>query len=154
MNEISLLKHWEIRRLGELGDLVRGVTYKKHETTETSELGYLPILRATNIQDRELLLDEELVYVKDEKVSDSQLLRKGDIIIAMSSGSKSIVGKAAQFNSEWNGSFGAFCAVFRHNTTIDPFFISQIFHTKRYREHLLKEARGTNIKQFIKRSRS
>ena len=150
MHEMNLPEHWEIGRLGELGDLVRGVTYKRHDTTEASNPGYLPILRATNIQDRELLLDEELVYVKDEKVSDSQLLRKGDVIIAMSSGSKSIVGKAAQFNSEWNGSFGAFCAVFRYNTTIEPFFISQIFHTKRYREHLLKEARGTNINNLSK----
>lgn len=150
MDDMNIPKHWEVARLGKLGDLVRGVTYKRHETTEASNPGYLPILRATNIQDRELLLDEELVYVKGEKVSESQLLRKGDVIIAMSSGSKSIVGKAAQFNSEWNGSFGAFCAVFRHNTTIEPFFISQIFQTKRYREHLLKEARGTNINNLSK----
>ena len=100
MPEMNLPDHWEIGRLGELGDLVRGVTYKRHETTEASNPGYIPILRATNIQDRELLLDEELVYVKDEKVSDSQLLREGDVIIAMSSGSKSIVGKAAQFRME------------------------------------------------------
>ena len=130
--------------------MVRGVTYKRHETTEASNPGYLPILRATNIQDRELLLDEELVYVKGEKVSESQFLRKGDVIIAMSSGSKSIVGKAAQFNLDWDGSFGAFCAVFRHNSTIEPFFIGQIFQTKSYREHLLREARGTNINNLSK----
>ena len=150
MNVMKLPEHWKIARLGELGDLVRGVTYKKQEASETSNPEYLPILRATNIQDRELLLDEELVYVKGEKVSDSQFLRKGDVIIAMSSGSKSIVGKAAQFNSEWDGSFGAFCAVFRYNSTIEPFFIGQIFQTNRYREHLLKEARGTNIKNLSK----
>ena len=150
MNDINLPEHWKIERLGELGDLVRGVTYKRHETTEASNPGYLPILRATNIQDRELLLDEELVYVKGEKVSESQFLRKGDVIIAMSSGSKSIVGKAAQFNLDWDGSFGAFCAVFRHNSTIEPFFIGQIFQTKSYREHLLREARGTNINNLSK----
>ena len=150
MNDINLPKHWEIARLGELGDLVRGVTYKRQETSEASGPGYLPILRATNIQNRQLLLEEELVYVKGEKVSDSQLLRQGDVIIAMSSGSKSIVGKAAQFNSEWEGSFGAFCAVFRHNSTIEPFFIGQIFQTNRYRKHLLKEARGTNINNLSK----
>ena len=150
MNEINLPKHWEIARLGELGDLVRGVTYKRQETTDTSSPGYLPILRATNIQNRQLLLEEELVYVKSEKVSDSQLLRSGDVIIAMSSGSKSIVGKAAQFHSDWEGSFGAFCAVFRYNSTIEPFFLGQVFQTDRYREHLLKEARGTNINNLSK----
>ena len=150
MNVMKLPEHWKIARLGELGDLVRGVTYKRQETSETSNPEYLPILRATNIQDRQLLLEEELVYVKGEKVSDLQLLGKGDVIIAMSSGSKSIVGKAAQFNSEWEGSFGAFCAVFRHNSTIEPFFIGQIFQTNRYRKHLFKEARGTNINNLSK----
>ena len=150
MNEINLPKHWETARLGELGNLVRGVTYKRQETTDTSSPGYLPILRATNIQDRQLLLDEELVYAKSKKVSDSQLLRRGDVIIAMSSGSKSVVGKSVQLNIEWEGSFGAFCAVFRHNSTVEPFFIGHIFQTRSYREHLLREARGTNINNLSK----
>ena len=146
----NLPAHWKVGRFGELGNLVRGVTYKRHETTDTSSPGYLPILRATNIQDRQLLLEEELVYVKGEKVSDLQLLRRGDVIIAMSSGSKSVVGKSVQLNTEWKGSFGAFCAVFRHNSTVEPFFIGHIFQTKRYREHLLREARGTNINNLSK----
>ena len=149
MSEVKLPEHWKIAKLRELGDLVRGVTYKRQETTDTSNPGYLPILRATNIQDRQLLL-EELVYVKGEKVSDSQLLRRGDVVIAMSSGSKSVVGKSVQLNTEWKGSFGAFCAVFRHNSMADPFFIGHIFQTKRYREHLLREARGTNINNLSK----
>ena len=149
MNKMSLPDHWKVARLAELGDLVRGVTYKRQEKTDTSNPGYLPILRATNIQDRQLLL-EELVYVKGEKVSDSQLLHRGDVIIAMSSGSKSVVGKSVQLNTEWEGSFGAFCAVFRHNSTVEPFFIGHIFQTKSYREHLLREARGTNINNLSK----
>ena len=150
MSEMSLPAHWKAARFGELGDLVRGVSYKKQEVTDTAELGYLPVLRATNIQDRELMLGEELVYVKAEKVSDSQLLRMGDVIIAMSSGSKSVVGKSAQLNTDWNGSFGAFCAVFRHNSMVESFFIGHIFQTKNYREHLLREVRGTNINNLSK----
>ena len=68
----------------------------------------------------------------------------------MSSGSKSVVGKSVQLNTEWKGSFGAFCAVFRHNSTVEPFFIGHIFQTKSYREHLLREARGTNINNLSK----
>ena len=149
MREMNLPKHWKVAILGELGDLVRGVTYKRHETAESSSPRYLPILRATNIQDRQLLL-EELVYVRDDKVSNSQLLRKDDVIIAMSSGSKSVVGKSVQLNTEWKGSFGAFCAVFRHNSMVEPLFIGNIFQTKSYREHLLREARGTNINNLSK----
>ena len=150
MHEMNLPDNWKVARLGKLGNLVRGVTYKRQEITDTSRPGYLPVLRATNIQDRQLILKEELVYVKAEKVSDFQFLRRGDVIIAMSSGSKSIVGKAGQFNSEWEGSFGAFCAVFRHNSTVEPLFVGQIFQTRGYRKHLLKEARGTNINNLSK----
>ena len=141
---------WKTTRLGELGSLVRGVSYKKHEVTDTIEYGHLPVLRATNIQDRELRLGEELVYVKAEKVSDSQLIRAGDVIIAMSSGSKSVVGKSAQLYADWNGCFGAFCAVFRHNSAVERYFIGHIFQTTDYRKHLLREARGTNINNLSK----
>ncbi len=150
MLEMNVPEHWEVARLGDIGDLVRGVSYKKSEITDTAESGYLPVLRATNIQDRKLMLAEELVYVKTEKVSDSQILRMGDVIIAMSSGSKSVVGKSAQLSTDWNGSFGAFCAVFRHNSMAESFFIGQIFQTKRYQEHLLREVRGTNINNLSK----
>ena len=150
MHVTNLPVHWKVARLGDLGDLVRGVSYKKQEVTDTAGFGYLPVLRATNVQDRELMLGEELVYVKAEKVSDSQILRMGDVIIAMSSGSKSVVGKSAQLNTDWNGSFGAFCAVFRHNSMAESFFIGHIFQTKNYREHLLREARGTNINNLSK----
>ncbi len=143
-------EHWELVRLGKLGRLVRGVSYKKQDVTNDAILGYLPVLRATNIQDRQLILDEELVYVKAEKVSDSQLLRRGDVIIAMSSGSKSVVGKAAQLNMDWKGSFGAFCAVFRHNAMAESIFVGNVFQTKNYRKHLLREARGTNINNLSK----
>ena len=143
-------EHWELVRLGKLGRLVRGVSYKKQDVTNDAILGYLPVLRATNIQDRQLILDEELVYVKAEKVSDSQLLRRGDVIIAMSSGSKSVVGKAAQLNMDWKGSFGAFCAVFRHNAMAESIFVGNVFQAKNYRKHLLREARGTNINNLSK----
>ncbi len=150
MREMNLPEHWKTVRLGDIGDLVRGVSYKKSDVTDTARHGYLPVLRATNIQERQLILEEELVYVKAEKVSDSQYLRTGDVIIAMSSGSKSVVGKAARLDTDWMGSFGAFCAVFRHNSRVESFFIAHIFHTKHYREHLLREARGTTINNLSK----
>ena len=151
MHVMNMPPHWKAARLGELGSLVRGVSYKKYEVTDTDEFGYLPVLRATNIQDRELMLGEELVYVKAEKVSSSQLIRTGDVIIAMSSGSKSVVGKSAQLYADWNGCFGAFCAVFRHTSAVERYFIGHIFQTKDYREHLLREARGTNINNLSKK---
>jgi len=67
----------------------------------------------------------------------------------MSSGSKSVVGKAAQLNIYWDGSFGAFCACFRpQSNTINKEFIGFLFQTNVYREYIEKSAGGTNIKNL------
>ena len=84
--------------------VLRGVTYKKENAAKEPRTGLLPILRANNIQDG--LVFEDLVYVPKDCVSETQMLRSGDIVIAASSGSRHIVGKAAQLKTDWRGSFG------------------------------------------------
>jgi type I restriction enzyme S subunit len=142
---------WTEVCLGEFGDLVRGVTYGEDDVRDSPAPGYLPVLRATNITDGALNFETELVYVKRERIAESQHLRAGDIVIAMSSGSKAIVGKAAQLHSDWEGAFGAFCAVFRTTSAqAIPSFISYLFQTEMYREHIGRSARGTNINNLTR----
>ena len=57
------------------------------------------------------LLFDEIQYVPKSRVKDDQRLRVGDTVVAMSSGSKSVVGKAASLAHAWDGTFGAFCGV-------------------------------------------
>ena len=94
--------------LGEVASVVRGVTYKKEQASSVPEDGFVPILRATNIQGH--LNFDELVYVPEAVVRPEQRLRPGDVVLAASSGSAAVVGKStAQRALEWL--VGAFCAV-------------------------------------------
>lgn len=134
---------WEAANLGDVLEVIRGVTYRKEDSRKTSNEGFLPVLRANNIQNT--LVFEDLVYAPAKDVSETQTLRVGDIVIAASSGSLSVVGKAAQLKHPWAGSFGAFCFGLRPNIHIEQRFLGWFLHTKEYRNRVSKAAAGVNI---------
>ncbi|MHB8967093.1 MAG: restriction endonuclease subunit S [Thermoleophilia bacterium] len=141
----SLPESWQKKPLSDLATVIRGVTYKKADSSEKILTGYIPILRATNISDNQLLLEDKLIYVPKKFVSENQHLQPGDIVVATSSGSKHLVGKAAAVKSEWTGSFGAFCAAIRPNEGIDPRYLSYFFESPEYKKHISSKAMGVNI---------
>jgi type I restriction enzyme, S subunit len=134
---------WVITELGDLGQVVRGVTYKKDQAHSGPGEGLLPLLRATNITDR--LVFEGLVYVPEEVVRPEQLLRKNDIVIVASSGSIKVVGKTAQLLEAWDGTFGAFCAAFRPSPIVSPRYIAWFLASPFYRARVSSLAAGSNI---------
>jgi type I restriction enzyme S subunit len=131
-------------RLDDVLSIIRGVSYKKHDASSIPASNTVPVLRATNIQDGALDFDE-LVYVPRKYVSDEQLLRRGDIVVAASSGSRSVVGKAASLRDDWNGSFGAFCFGLRPKSGIDPDYLAWFLQTSEYRRQVSELAAGVNI---------
>ena len=105
----------------------------------------LPVLRATNINGKTLSFDQ-LVYVPAENINDQQILVRGDVVIASSSGSKEIVGKAGSFLDEnFVGSFGAFCTGLRPSVAILPSFFRYYFQTPSYRQSVSELSAGSNI---------
>ena len=86
-------------RVGEISEQIRGVAYGKSEAVLEPENGYLPVLRAGNITAHGLTFDD-LVYVPAERISAKQRIRKGDVVIAASSGSLDVVGKAAMAHAD------------------------------------------------------
>jgi type I restriction enzyme S subunit len=100
---------WEVGTLGDVAELVRGVTYGSDDIKSQSASDVIPILRATNISGNVVDLNN-MVYVSKQNVSHAQLLNKYDILITMSSGSKEHIGKNGFFYYEREASFGAFCA--------------------------------------------
>ena len=92
---------------------IRGVSYHPEDLRNTLDDDSVVLLRANNIKDGKLLLDD-VVYVSKSKVAKQQYLQTGDILICASSGSKELVGKAAFVDSVKNPmTFGAFCKVVR-----------------------------------------
>jgi type I restriction enzyme S subunit len=130
--------------LGAVTQFVRGVTYKKADASSLPGPNLVPVLRATNIQDG-LTLHSDLVFVPRRCVADVQLLRPGDIVIAMSSGSSSVVGKSALLRSSWAGSFGAFCGVLRSLAGVDPVYLAHVLASREVRNRWSASAKGSNI---------
>lgn len=139
----SLPAGWVMTTLGALGQVIRGVTYKKDQAQATPGEGLVPLLRATNIAER-LILDG-FVYVPETVVRPEQRLRKDDILIAASSGSIKIVGKAAQLLEDWDGTFGAFCAVFRSSPVVNARYVAWFLASPVYRAEVSRLAAGINI---------
>jgi len=138
-----------VNSLLDVADLVRGVSYKRDEAQTTPGPGNVPILRANNIRDGRLVFDD-LVYVPAGRVSEVQRLRQGDIIIAMSSGSRDVVGKAALVTSEWDCAFGVFCGVLRAKKGTQTKWLAHFLQSPAYRAAIDSVATGTNINNLSK----
>jgi type I restriction enzyme S subunit len=139
---------WEVKRLGDFGKCLRGVSYKgdsdlsTHDTTQTKRL-----LRSNNVQNAVVVTDE-VQFVNAVRVSSHQILKRGDILICMANGSKSLVGKAGIFmlcdGHEYT--FGAFMGCFRTDSAnAIPAFIFYLFLTNRYRDYINNLLAGSSI---------
>lgn len=141
----KLPSKWLDVELSEVAEIIRGVTYKKEQAADAPQDGFLPVLRATNITGEALTFDG-LVYVPGSNISDEQLLRPGDVVIASSSGSKEIVGKSGAFlGGTFAGSFGAFCTGIRPTTALSSAYFGYYFQTPSYRKSVSDLSAGSNI---------
>lgn len=135
--------------LGEVANVVRGVSFDKGEALDAPRDGYVPILRAGNIE-TELLLDDDLVWVPGARVAAEQRMRLGDIAICMSSGSQAVVGKTAPLRRDWPGSVGAFCALIRPLAgRVQPDYLAFFLKSERFRSWT-RQSSGANIKNIRK----
>ncbi len=134
---------WVLTSVGYIADLIRGVSYPREESSKEAQNGYVPILRANNI-DGELNF-KDLVYVLQKRVKHEQFVRAFDIIIAMSSGSKDLVGKASQAKFAFEGGFGAFCGLVRVTPALDRKLVGFFFQSSIYRKQVSLLSSGVNI---------
>lgn len=135
--------------LADKADVIRGVTFSKGDAVAQPRDGYIPVLRAGNIQGH-LILDDDLVYVPERMVSEKQRLRRGDIVMCTSSGSAEIVGKTGFTDRDWNGSFGAFCAVVRPKAgKCHPRYLFHYLQSPRFRDWT-RNSSGVGIKNIRK----
>lgn len=135
---------WPIVKIGDVSEQIRGVSYAKEDASLTPKDSYLPVLRANNITEFGLQFDD-LVYVPASRIKQKQIINQHDVVIAASSGSLDVVGKAASALVDFRGGFGAFCKVLRPNSKIDPRYFSNYFQTKKYRQKISLLAAGANI---------
>lgn len=136
---------WEEKKLGEVGEVISGLTYSPNDIVEKGIL----VLRSSNVQDRTLKFEDN-VYVDVDVYNP---VKENDILICVRNGSKQLIGKNALITKENEGlAFGAFMSVFR--SPINK-FIFQYFDTSKYKEKVYKNLgatinsiNGSDLKKF------
>ncbi|UXE67356.1 MAG: restriction endonuclease subunit S [Chryseotalea sp. WA131a] len=138
---------WEEKRLGDIGDIVSGLTYSPMDVNADGVL----VLRSSNVQNRRLTFEDN-VYVK-VSAGEFNPVKENDILICVRNGSKNLIGKNALIDRENAGvAFGAFMTVYR------SYFNSFLFHyfdTDSYKDEVHKNLgatinsiNGSDLKKF------
>ncbi len=134
---------WEVKRLGEMGEALIGLTYSPNEVSDHGTL----VLRSSNIQHDSLNFDDN-VYVNTQ-IPEKIMVRPGDVLICVRNGSRSLIGKALYLDELTLGmTFGAFMSVYRSSIgkLVSYLFQSDILK-KQISEHL-----GATINQITNKS--
>lgn len=138
---------WEVKTINEISKSVRGVTYDR---TDLLDDGIL-VLRGNNIQDNHLVYDGNTAYIPEHLVNENQTIKKGDIIMTMSSGSKEHIGKCMMFNYDSKHTFGAFLNCFRPNVELQYYFFLFLI-SKQYKAIIKRKCSGTGINNLTNQS--
>ena len=137
---------YDVTSFSEIASLTRGVNYQKSQqaTLKTNNI----ILPADNITlAGELVITKE-IYVDDTvTLADDKRLKKNDIFICMSSGSKEHIGKVAFIDKDTNYYAGGFMGIIRVNPRkcLPQYLYYYLLASSEYREEIKLLTQGANI---------
>jgi type I restriction enzyme S subunit len=130
---------WEVKRLGELGENIIGLTYSPNDVKDYGHL----VLRSSNIQNNRLSFENN-VFVKME-LPNRVIVRENDILICVRNGSKHLIGKCALIDKATEGSaFGAFMSIYR---TSEAKYVFHQFQSNIIQKQI-EEVMGATINQL------
>ncbi|MCI9082492.1 MAG: hypothetical protein HFI70_09355 [Lachnospiraceae bacterium] len=131
---------------GNLVDLYRGVSYKKHAGHSVKCENDCLVMRGGNILEGAIDIDAENIYVDKSLIKPEQYLQENDIVIVASTGSKKVIGRAGiSFVSYSDVSFGAFLTLVRPKEQVCKRYVDYYFQSQIYRERIRSLASGVNI---------
>ena len=141
----ELSSGWPMVKLGEVCELIRGITYSKED--EVEENGYY-VLRANNINlDGTLNFDEVKQISKKVNLNENKKLKKGDIFICLASGSKEHIGKVAFIDNDIDYYFGGFMGAIRtlNNEILNSKYLFLNLNNSKFNVYLRIQISGVNI---------
>ena len=144
--ERNAVSKYEVTSFAEIASLTRGVNYQKVQQSsfKTNNI----ILPADNITlSGELVITKE-IYVDDTvSLTDEKRLKKDDIFVCMSSGSKEHIGKVAFIDKDTNYYAGGFMGIIRvHSQKCLPKYLYYyLMASPEYREEIKLLTQGANI---------
>ncbi len=130
-------------KIRECATFFRGVSFKKNNSYSSISNDSIPIIRANNIIDNCFDFND-LIYVQISLVDKEQRIYKDDIVITMSSGSKTHVGKIALATKDLDVGYGAFLG------KLKPFgifskYLAYLLQSNLFRNYIERVCKGTNI---------
>ena len=133
---------WCECKLGEIANIVGGVSYDKNDVQSSG----VRILRGGNIQDGYIIDCIDDVYIPSSYANKDNSIYKGDIVVVASTGSSTLIGKAA-FSDDFlpNTQIGAFLRIVRTKDVAISEYIGQVFMSEYYRTYIRNLAKGSNI---------
>ena len=144
MDNSELPKGWEIKKLGDVCEVQRGLTYSGKDAVDFSNN---IVLRATNINLKNCSLDfSELKYLRNDfSIQEKYKLKKGSLLICFSSGSKSHLGKVALVDKDYEYSFGGFIGQINPDNKILSKYLFFSLISENYKIYISELTDGINI---------
>ncbi len=136
---------WTWVPMGEVVEIVRGITFPASEKTKEAAPGRIACLRTANVQEA-IEWDDLLFVSRSFMVRDDQLLKPHDIVMSMAN-SRELVGKVALVDHipHPESTFGGFLGVLRP-WKIDPRFAMALLRSSYVRSSLIdSSSQTTNI---------
>jgi type I restriction enzyme S subunit len=131
---------WDVKSINDLSTICRGVSYKPSDLQDNGVL----ILRGNNIENNRIIYDNNTAFLSPNLISAEQKIKRHDIIITMSSGSKEHIGKCAMFQLDSEHSFGAFLSKIAPNKDC-PHFIFLFLSSTYFKQKIKSVCNGTGI---------
>ena len=131
---------WEVKSINDLSTICRGVSYKPSDLLDNGVL----ILRGNNIENNRIIYDNNTAFLLANMISVEQKIKRHDIIITMSSGSKEHIGKCAMFQLDSKHSFGAFLSKITPDKDC-PHFIFLFLSSTYFKQKIKSICNGTGI---------
>lgn len=144
--ERNTTSQYDVISFADIASLTRGVNYQKSQqaTFRTNNI----ILPADNITLAGELVVTKEIYVDDTvTLADDKRLKKNDIFICMSSGSKEHIGKVAFIDKDTNYYAGGFMGIIRANPQkcLPKYLYYYLLASPEYREEIRLLTQGANI---------
>lgn len=135
-------KSWKWVRLGKLIRVISGTSYNKNVVTKNG----LRVLRGGNIYDMRVTIGDDDVFLPLSYDEEEKRVRKGDILIVASTGSKAVIGKPGYVDRSIDDTvIGAFLRICRPVYEATSLYLKCVFESEYYRKHIREKAQGTNI---------
>lgn len=137
-------KHWEIKRLKNIGKLYSGLSGKSGSDFEkTPTENYKPFINFTNIANNKYIVNDNFGYVKIDEHENQNKVKKNDLFFLMSSENHEDVGKSALLLEDYDELYlNSFCKGFRLNNNFDARFVNYLLTSSALSQLISLEGRG------------